>query len=37
MYGFDPHLWDYAAFALYFIVLSGVGWWSGHQRKSGSE
>ena len=28
---------DYAAFGLYFVVLSIIGWWSGHRRREGTE
>jgi len=29
--------WDYVAFVIYFLVLCGIGWWTGRQEKTSSD
>ncbi len=34
---FDLHILDYLAFGLYFVILCGIGFWTGRKKKEGSE
>lgn len=37
MKAFPLEAWDYVAFLMYFLVLCGVGWWTGRREKTSSD